>query len=145
MVRRKEREKDLHDRACADIAKARFNFPNTEHPTWKTFVNEPEQMMGVPSREHPHGDTMYPDVVVVETQKNTLEMLGEIETESSVNQEETKQWTDYSTVCETFYLYVPKGYGPAAKRLLTDNKIRYPGLREYSYDAQGKIAIANVA
>jgi hypothetical protein len=137
---REAQEKSLHDKTVADIAKIRFPFPDKDHPNWKTYLNEPNQTKGIKM----NGNTVYPDIVVVDTQKNIAEMIGEIESESTVTSEESEQWKEYSKASNTFYLYVPAGKEDDAKKFLTDNKINISGLRTWQYDSNGKITIANV-
>lgn len=139
MVAREPQEKEVHDRAVVDIAKARFDYSNTS-PTWRTYVNEPKPMKGIPKNSR----IIYPDIVVFDTRDDSLQVVAEIETESSVNQEETTQWSEYSSVTGRFFLYVPKGFGLLAKGLLVNNNISYAGLREYSYDSEGKLSVVKV-
>ena len=88
---RSSQEKSFHDKAVADIAKIKFPFPTKDKPNWKTYLNEPNQTKGI----NMNGSTIYPDIVVVDTQ-NSAAMIGEVETQSSVNQNEVEQWKEYS-------------------------------------------------
>ncbi len=140
MVRKTE-EQEPHDKAVAEIAIKRFSFPNKGHPNWKTFTN--------PNGEHNKGikknqESVYPDIVVVDMEKNVAKMIGEVETASTVNEEEYDQWNEYSSLCRNFYLYVPKNHGYDAKSILDSKSIKYSGLRTYEFDSQDKISIINV-
>ncbi|MCW4002630.1 MAG: hypothetical protein NWE95_01785 [Candidatus Bathyarchaeota archaeon] len=138
---RKKEEEESHDKAVIDISKERFSFPNSSHPDWKTFTNpNGEQNKGIKKNQ----ETAYPDIVVVDTGKNVAVMIGEVETESTVNDAETEQWKEYSSLCSTFYLYVPEGYGAEAKRILDSKKIAYSGVRTYAYNSKGDIVITNI-
>lgn len=143
--KREEEEKSLHDKAVAEIAKQRFPFPSDNHPNWRTYINEPESQVGVVS----DSETYYPDIVVVDESKGKVDkgtvestavaMLGEVESESTVTQQESKQWKDYSELSNTFYLYVPKGLCDEAKRLASNIKVS--GFREWQFDSKGNIHI----
>jgi len=137
---RKKEEEEPHDKAVVEIAKERFPFPDNDHPNWKTYTNpNGEQNMGLRKNQ----ELAYPDIVVVDTQKNVVEMIGEVETASTVNEDHAAQWKEYSSLCSYFYLYVPTNYASEAKRILDSKGIQYLGLRTYEFDAQGKIVISN--
>ncbi len=125
---RSSQEKSFHDKAVADIAKIKFPFPTKDKPNWKTYLNEPNQTKGI----NMNGSTIYPDIVVVDTQ-NSAAMIGEIETQSSVNQNEVEQWKEYSRA-GAFFLYVPSGTESTAKNLISQNNVKISGLRRYHYD-----------
>ena len=76
-------------------------------------------------------EPVYPDIVVLENQR--IVMLAEVETETGINQDEALQWLRYSTLCETFYLYVPEGYEDVTVELLRENEIRI-SLRTYGFE-----------
>jgi len=138
---RKADEQYPHGKAVTAIAKVRFSFPNKDHPNWRMFTNpNGEQNMGVKKNE----ESAYPDVVVVDTEKNIAIMIGEVETASTVTEDEATQWKEYSSLCSTFYLYVPENYASEAKRILDFKGIRYSGLRTYIFDSQGDIIVKNV-
>lgn len=136
---REAQEKNTHDKAVADIAKIRFPFPDKDHQNWKTYLNEPNQTKGIKM----NGNTAYPDIVVVDTQKKIAEMIGEIESDSSVNEDEVAQWKEYSKAANSFFLYVPKDKVDDAKHLLINNKVNISGLRAWQYDSS-KITVTNV-
>jgi hypothetical protein len=81
-------------------------------------------------------EPVYPDIVVLENQR--IVMLAEVETETGINQDETLQWLRYSTLCETFYLYVPEGYEDVTVELLRENEIRI-NLRTYGFEESNLI------
>ncbi len=135
---RQQEEKSFHDQAVADIAEVKFPFPTEDKPNWKTYLNEPDQTMGISM----NGSQIYPDIVVENTQKNTVALIGEVETESSVNQDEASQWKEYSEA-GTLLLYVPKGTEHTAKSLISKNQIDVYGLRTFHYQNQ-KIVIIDI-
>jgi len=139
---RKKEEEEPHDKAVAEIAKEDFPFPNKNHPNWKTYINpNKEQNKGVRKNQ----ESAYPDIVVVETEKNVAEMIGEVETSSTVNKDHAEQWKEFSSL-STFFLYIPKNYTSEARRILNSMKIplAYSALRTYEFDAQGEIVISTV-
>ncbi len=147
MERRGSEDKELHDKAVWAIASKRFPFPNKDHPSWQTYVNEPSPTIGVVSGDR----TLTPDIVVVDESKedteeglvgkSSVEMLGEIETESSVNEEEVKQWAGYSKLTNALFLYVPEGKCSDAKRL--SQKLEVRGFREWKFDSEGNITVTD--
>jgi hypothetical protein len=84
-------------------------------------------MKGVETENEP----VYPDIVVLENQR--IAVLAEVETEAGVNQDEALQWLRYSSLCETFCLYVPEGYEDVTVELLRENEIRI-SLRTYGFE-----------
>jgi hypothetical protein len=77
-----------------------------------------------------NGDKLYLDVVVIDMK--AARMIGEMETESTVNDESAEKWSDYSGMVDDFYLYTPEGTEDDAAQLLQSNKIACSGLRVYS-------------
>lgn len=137
---RVELEQESHDKAVLEIARLKFPFPSTDYPDWKTFSNpNAQQNMGVKRNE----ETVFPDIVVVDQKAKTVAMVGEVETSSTVTEDHADQWKNYSSICNSFFLYVPKDCGPEAKRILDLKKISYSGLRTYGFDSQGNISIVN--
>lgn len=128
----KRQNQEFHNQVCQLIAEKRFPFPSDEHPNWETYVNEPNPQKCF--RE----DRLCPDIVVLEN--NYAKLLGEVETDDTVNEESTAQWKDYAEIAD-LYLYVPKSYGALARKLATD--IEIAGFREYGV-RDGEIQIINV-
>jgi len=140
MTNRIINESEEHDKTVGLTAKTRFNFPNSDNPTWKTYTNHPEQTKGVSKGN----DTCYPDIVVVDEPKNALVMIGEVETSITVSDDEaSREWQNYASLGKTFYLYVPNDLVAKAKKLLNKYKIKIAGLRGYFYDANGELNIQN--
>ena len=97
--------------------------------------------MGVTKRD---GTAVYPDIVVVETPNNSLQIIGEVETSLTVTDDEaSREWVNYASLGTTFYLYVPNETIATARALLTKYSISIAGLRGYYYDARGILNIAN--
>jgi len=129
----KRQNQEFHNQVCQFVAKERFPFPSAGHPNWKTYVNEPETQICFKDGK------FCPDIVVL-NENNSARLLGEIETDDTVNSESVNQWKDYSEIAP-LYLYVPVGFGNQARELA--GSIKISGFREYKV-AEGEIRIFNV-
>jgi len=127
---------ELHERAVQDIAQARFEFPTTENPSLRTFVNIPEATLPVTDRD---GTELVPDIIVVDTPGNLLKILAQVETGDTVTEAQAEaKWAPYAKLPDTaFYLYVPVGYGGQAKKICGNLKIDVYGFRTWRYVPQG--------
>ena len=127
---------ELHQRAVADIAVARFEFPTPEFPSYRTYVNVPEVTLPVTD---PDGNELTPDIVVVDTPGNVLKICAQVETSQTVNEDAAKErWEKFAKLPESaFYLYVPVGYGAIAKRICKKLDIPVYGYRTWRYTPQG--------
>jgi len=135
MAKRARQDQQTHDKAVSLIAKERFPFPDEDHPTWETYINEPEQRRGVIIG----GETLYPDIVVVDTEKNTVPKIGEVESQSTVTEtERDQQWKKYAKVND-FFLYVPRGLCQQARQLARGLTIR--GFGHYSWNTYGSFSL----
>ncbi len=127
---RSEAREALHDRAIQDIARARFAFPNAKYPHYKTYVNHPHRTMGV---EMPDAAVAYPHIVVVLHPENYTKILGEVETNETVNQDVAYyEWRPYAELAP-LYLYVPVGKGDEALSLCRRYNIPVVGVRTWRY------------
>jgi len=71
-------------------------------------------------------------------------MIGEVETPSTVSEDEGAQWKEYSILSSSFYLYIPEDCISQAKRILDSQAIQCTGLRTYVFDSNGRIVVRNV-
>ena len=131
-----KRQEELKQRAVQDIALARYEFPSTELPSYRTFVNVPETTLPVTDE---FGNQLTPDIVVVDTPGNILKILAQVETADGVNDEQAlKVWLRYANLPETaFYVYVPVGYGGRAKAICRRLGVDVYGYRTWRYTPQG--------
>ena len=131
----KNRE-ELRERVVQDVAQARFEFPTPDLPSLRAFVNVPEKTMPV---KDTNGNELVPDIVVVDTPGNLLKMLAHVETSENVTEERAKTvWAPFAKLPDAaFYLYVPVGYGGAAKKICKKLKIHVYGFRTWRYVPQG--------
>ncbi len=127
---------ELHERAVQDIALARFEFPTPELAGYRTFVNVPEVTLPVKDQD---GNETSPDIVVVDTPGNILKILAQVETADSVTEERARDvWAPFSRLPDAaFYLFVPVGYGGAAKRICKSLGIDVYGYRTWRYVPEG--------
>ncbi len=127
---------ELHMRAVQDIAQARFEFPTTEQPSLRTFVNIPEKTLAVTDTD---GTELVPDIVIVDTPGNILRILAAVETQETVTEARAKEaWLPFSKLPDAaFYLYVPVGSGGAAKKICKNLRIDVHGFRTWRYIPQG--------
>ena len=119
-----------HVGTVAEIAKLKFPFPNAEFPDFETIVNEPRPSMSVGEED---GKQLYPDIVVVRRPGTWLQLMAEVETADTVNEESAlTQWLPYSK-CGDLLIYVPQGCVPEAKRLCKKFNIRVKGIRTWRF------------
>jgi hypothetical protein len=125
-------------KAVHEIAAARFVFPTKEHPAYRAHVNVPEVTMAVQSGK----DEVTPDIVVVEklnTGETRLVMTACVATTELVTDAEAVgHWAPISRIPEqAFYVYVPVGYGAAAKKICRRHKISVEGFRTWRFTPRG--------
>lgn len=125
-------------KAVHEIAALRFKFPTQEHPAFRTHVNVPEVTMGVQVGK----EEVVPDIVVVEklkTGETNLVMTAAVATTELVTESEaTRRWARFATIPDqAFYLYVPVGYGAAAKKICRQLKIKVEGYRTWRSTPRG--------
>ena len=127
---------ELRQRAVQDVAQARFELPTPELASYRAFVNVPEVTLPVTAVD---GTVLTPDIVVVDTPGNILKMLAQVEVIDNLTEERAKAvWAPFAKLPDAaFYLYVPVGYGGAAKKLCKKLGIRVYGYRTWRYVPQG--------
>lgn len=99
-------EQIIHQEIIDLLKKNIYNYPNAARPTLMTFINHPLKNKAVRDQE---GNDHYPDIVIVNTQTNKIVMIGEVETHSSINEQEVAQWQKFATLAPVFYIFYPKG------------------------------------
>lgn len=125
-------------KAVHEIAALRFVFPTKEHPAYRAHVNVPDVTMAVQSGK----DELTPDIVVVEkmnTGETHLMMTAAVATTELVNDAEaTSRWAHFAAIPDqAFYVYVPVGYGAAAKKICRKLKIKVEGFRTWRFTPRG--------
>lgn len=139
LLKRTERTQDEKlAQAVQEIAAARFKFPTTEHPAYRAHLNLPEVSMAVQVGD----EQVVPDIVVVEklnTGDTRLVITAAVAAHEQVNDGEAKQrWARFAAIPDqAFYLYVPVGYGAAAKKICRRLKINVEGYRTWRYTPRG--------
>lgn len=122
------------EKAVRDVAAARFNFPNPDQPTLKTFTNRPERQIGV---RLPNGDLAFPDIVSVD-RDTAVKLVGEVESARTLRDipraELAEKWTAFTGI-GLFYLFVPLSRLDDAKEILKRYKVPRVNLRTWRYIA----------
>jgi len=126
----------LRDRIARIIGATRFPF--IDQTTWdedrRTLVNTQREK---PYPIHTPSGDLYPSVVVLNPDGKVRE-IGEVE--MRVKPDLVAKWrvlsekTGMGERYKKLFLYVPRGEGAEAKKLLEKNKIEYAGLREWSIE-----------
>ncbi|MEO0072815.1 MAG: hypothetical protein ABIK10_05225 [candidate division WOR-3 bacterium] len=124
--KRPEVEEALHNEVIAFIKKTIYPYPNAARPMLLTFINHPVPQKVLKDQQ---GQEYYPDIVIVNTEIDKVVMIGEVETESTINEQELKQWQKFSELSSVFYLFYPKGNYERIRKLC--EKIRVTGFFEY--------------
>jgi hypothetical protein len=139
LLERTPRTRDeKHQKAVAEIAAQRFEFPTKEFASYRTYVNVPEVTMGV----QVGNDEIVPDIVVVErlnTGDTRLVMTAKVAIVEEINEGEARRmWARLASIPDqAFYLYVPVGFGAAAKKICRKLGIRPEGFRTYRNTPRG--------
>jgi hypothetical protein len=139
LLERLDRTKDeSYIKAVQEIAAARFTFPTTEYPAYRTFVNVPAPTMQV----QVGAEQIAPEIVVVEklkTGETHLVMTASVAIKEMVNESEAKRvWARYASLPnQIFYVYVPVGYGAEAKQICKKAKIKNVSFRTWRWTPRG--------
>lgn len=125
-------------KAVAEVVEARFKFPTPQHPAYRAHSNVPAVTMAVQLGD----EQIAPDIVVVEkinTGETKLVMTAAVvEREGVTEGEAQRAWARYAAIPDSvFYLYVPVGYGAAAKRICKRLKIPVEGYRTWRTTPRG--------
>lgn len=128
-----------HDKALRDIARKRFD--GIKYDVYTNPGGEKNAYVG------PDSNPLYPDIVVLEKgygRSRTAIAIGEVETQDSINEIESKQWANYSATKIPFYLYIPTGCIKETIALLNKKNIKISGLRAYRYSSAGELIVINI-
>ena len=131
-------EQSYHDEIVLLVARARYRF--YDMTTYTNLNGERNMSAGLV-----RGGEQYPDIVAVEDFTGKPIIIAEIETESTVNDIEVRQWEDYVSLNLNFDLYVPTSRVDDAISLIDSEGLREEirGLRRYTY-VNGEIQINNI-
>ena len=139
LLERTERTRDEDAvKAVQEVAASRYGFPTVELPAYRTFVNVPAVTMAVQVGD----EQVAPDIVVVEklkTGETNLVMTAAVATKDTVTEAEAKRsWARYASIPNAvFYLYVPVGYGLAAKKICKKAGVKVGGYRTWRWTPRG--------
>lgn len=119
-----------HAGTVQKIAELKFPFPNEENPGLETINNVPKRAMAV--GQH-NGNDMFPDLVVVRRPGQWLELMVEVETAETVNDESAENdWKPMSMLGDLL-IYVPAGTVQETKALCRKHKIKPKGIRTWRF------------
>jgi len=119
-----------HQGAVAEIAKVKFPFPGPQGIDFETIVNVPKPKMAVGEEG---GKDLYPDIVVVRRPGQWLQIMADVETPDTVNDETAvNEWLPKARLGE-FYVYVPAGMAHEARALIKKHKIPVKGIRTWRF------------
>ena len=96
------------------IAKERFDFPNTNNPDMRTYVNLPEPQMAI---EVQGGSRkILPDIVVLDRPGGRPKLIAQVESRETLTREQAKYvWSELQVKDAPLLLYVPSGLAAQAK------------------------------
>jgi hypothetical protein len=125
-------------KAVQEIVELRFKFPTPEHASYRAHSNVPAVTMAVQVGD----EQIAPDIVVVErlnTGDTKLVMTAAVADKEGVTEGEAQRaWARYAAIPDqVFYLYVPVGYGAAAKRICKKLRIHVEGYRTWRTTPRG--------
>ncbi|MEO0083967.1 MAG: hypothetical protein ABIK33_06270 [candidate division WOR-3 bacterium] len=120
-------EQVIHQEVITLLKKSVYNYPNATHPSLLTLTNHPLKTKAIYDEVN---NELFPDIIIINTALNKIVMIGEVETFSSVNENEVDQWQKFANLKTTFYIFYPKGLYNKVRDLCKD--ISVSGFFEYS-------------
>jgi hypothetical protein len=114
MPGREPEEQVLHDHIVKLLRLEYYNYPSAKHPHLMTFVNHPSKSKALRGKDR---QELFPDLIVMNTSTDRVVALVEVETESTVDALEAREWLDFTQFGVRLYLYLPRGFGPQALAL----------------------------
>ena len=119
-----------HQATVAEIAEKKFPFPSENEPELETIINTPTQQMSIGKH---NGENFFPDMVVVRRPGQWLELIAQVETSDTVNDDSAEnRWLPASRMGELL-LYVPAGKVEATKKLCKKHGIKTKGIRTWRF------------
>jgi hypothetical protein len=124
--------------AIQEIIESRFKYPTRDHPAYRAYSNVPAVTMAVQVGD----EQIAPDIVVIEkvkTGETHLMITAAVATVEMVTDGDAADaWARWAAIPgQAFYLYVPVGYGAAAKRICKKLKIHVEGFRTWRTTPRG--------
>lgn len=114
MAERDVKEQVQHDYLIHLLRKRYYHYPDLMHPYLITFTNHPVKTKAVRDET---GRDFFPDILVLNADTGKLLMVVEVETRMTVDEEESQEWREFTTLGARFSLYVPRGLGLKADML----------------------------
>jgi hypothetical protein len=123
------------------IAKARFPFPDEDHPDLETIVNVPVANMAVGQKD---GKDLFADIVVVRRPGAWLQRMALVEMQDTVTDASAMQRWKPVSECGDLTIYVPAGLAGEAKKLLKRHNIKAAGIRTWRFRPVWGLEVAEV-
>ncbi len=125
------------ERAVQELAEGRFAFPSVEHPSYRTHVNLPDPTMALEFGGG-GGQKLFPDILVVDYPGNYPVMVAQVETRETVTRDQARRvWKQLENMDAPLYIYVPSGYGSAAKDYAKGAGITHVKFRTWRHQPGG--------
>jgi hypothetical protein len=123
----------VESQAVAQIARQRFPYPSAPQPNLKTLTNLPDRTLGVRDAT---GSLVFPDIVVIDAPTTEVQMVGEVETVRSLDEEQDLEdkWRVFTSL-GPLYLFVPMSRLDRGKARLRAAGIKPAGLRTWRHMA----------
>jgi hypothetical protein len=134
-------EESLHSRLVQEIAKRSFNYPDERSPELITIVNHPAPSAYVRSPE----SDLAPDIVVLNANTKFASAVAEVETISTVTEQESDEWKKLSLACNNLFIYVPEEKAADAQKMLAAKETTYSALIAYKLSEGGKMTLKRIA
>jgi len=96
------------------IAEERFNYPNDQHPDFRTYVNLPEPQLAIEVQGG--GEKLLPDIVVIDRPGGRPRLIAQVESRETLSREQAEYvWSQLQLDDTPLLLYVPAGLAAQAK------------------------------
>jgi hypothetical protein len=138
----------VHDEAVRRIAALRYPFPDqTDWPdSYRTLTNVDGEQRGVSA----NGNTLYPDIVIVDSRTDCIVEIGEVEVE--IDDTMAVKWRLFASVTKLhsdsnvphFFIYVPEGLEVDASSVLSRYEVPCGGLRTFTIGGDDDLRVLPV-
>lgn len=139
----------VHDEIVRTIAALRYPFPvQTDWPaSYVTLTNTDVEARGVSVEG---GNTLYPDIVIVDANTNSVAEIGEVEVEIDATM--AVKWRLFASFTKVhpesgaphFFIYVPEGLEEDANAVLAEFDVPCGGLRTFALSDSGALRVTPV-
>jgi NAD-dependent dihydropyrimidine dehydrogenase PreA subunit len=118
------------------IAADRFDYPNDENPTFRTYVNLPEPQLAIELQGG--GEKLLPDIVVLDKPGGRPKLVAQVESRETLSREQAEYvWSQLQLDDTPLLLYVPAGLAAQAKDYARAAGIKNARFRTWRRQPQG--------